>query len=159
MNMQEAAERADGMLDATIDAIHPEVEWAHDQNSYGSCDVTRRRTVLTIISEERRGSFLGVVERFWKRSDYEITSVKRGRTHPGIFAKNSDGFAIALTIADKGQARFEVASPCVEKSKVAAPTTRPNGPAYEGVEIPRPNVRSDFWSADTPLPAAPSSSS
>lgn len=150
MNMQEAAEHADSMLDATFGAIEPKVQWAHDQNSTGSCDVTRRRTVLTVISEQRRGNFLGVIERFWKKSGYEITSVRNDKEFPAIFAKTSDGFGIALTIADKGQARFEVATPCVEESKVAAPTAKPNGPAYEGVEIPRPNVRSDFWSAENP---------
>lgn len=153
MNMQEAAEHADQMLDATFSSIRPEVQWAHDQNSSGICDVTRRRTVLTVISEQRRGNFLGVVERSWKESGYAITSVKRGKKYPGIFAKSSDGFAIALTIADKGQAHFEVSTPCVKESDVAAPTAAPNGPAYEGVEIPRPNVRSDFWSAGTPVPA------
>ena len=30
MNMQQAAERADGMLDATLGAVVPEVQWAHD---------------------------------------------------------------------------------------------------------------------------------
>lgn len=106
---------------------------------------------MTVISEQRRGNFLGVIERFWKKSGYEITSVRKDKEFPAIFAKTSDRFGIALTIADKGQARFEVVTPCVEKSKVADPTAKPNGPAYEGVEIPRPNVRSDFWSAETPV--------
>ncbi|WP_406326094.1 hypothetical protein OG784_16090 [Streptomyces sp. NBC_01617] len=159
MNMQEAAEHADSMLDATVEAIRPEVQWAHDQNSAGSCDVTRRRTVMTVVSEQRRGNFLGMVERFWKKSGYKIIAVNPDKDYPDIFARTPDGFGINLSIADKGQARFEVNSPCVEKSKVAEPTTKPNGPAYEGVEIPRPNVHSDFWSADTPLSSAPPSSS
>jgi hypothetical protein len=151
MNMQEAAERADSMLDATFGAIKPEVRWAHDETTAGSCDLSRRRVVMTVISAQRRGNFLGMIERFWKKSGYEITSVNTDKEFPAIFAKTSDGFGIALTIADKGQAHFEVATPCMEKSEVAAPTTKPNGPAYDGVEIPRPNVRSDFWSADTPV--------
>ncbi|MGW3687522.1 hypothetical protein [Streptomyces sp. NPDC005125] len=149
MDMQEAAEYADKMLDATIGAIRPEVQWAHDDTSIGSCDVSRIRTVMTVISEQRRGNFLGMVERFWKKSGYEIHSVNSSKKYPAIFARTPDGFDINLSIADKGQAHFEVNSPCVEKSKVVAPTTKPNGPAYEGVEIPRPNVHSDFWSADT----------
>ncbi|MFD3917733.1 hypothetical protein [Streptomyces sp. NPDC058595] len=155
MDMQDAAERADGMLSATFDAIEPEVQWAHGQTSSGNCEVTRRRTVLTIISEQRRGNFLGMVERFWKKAGYEIYSVNPSKDYPAIFARASDGFAISLLIGDKGQAFFEVDTPCVEESKVAAPTAAPNGPAYEGVEVPRPNVRSDFWSAETPV-ASPS---
>ncbi|MEV5674325.1 hypothetical protein AB0L80_02820 [Streptomyces sp. NPDC052069] len=154
MNMQEAAEHSDAMLDATLAAIKPGVQWAHDQNSSGSCDVTRRRTVLTIISDERRGSFLGIVERFWKRSGYKIISVNPSERFPALSARTPDGFGIHVGIADKGQARFEVNTPCVAKSEVAAPAAAPNGPAYEGVEVPRPNVRSDFWSVGTPVPAS-----
>ncbi|WP_251060218.1 hypothetical protein [Streptomyces sp. ISL-100] len=152
MDMQEAAERADSMLDATLDAIVPEVQWAHDDTTAGSCDLTRRRTVMTVISEQRRGSFLGVIERFWKKSGYVITAVNSDADYPDIFAETPDGFGIDLTIGDKGQAYFEVNTPCVKKSKVAAPTAKPNGPDYAGVPIPRPNVRSDFWSAETPAP-------
>ncbi|MFF0048367.1 hypothetical protein [Streptomyces sp. NPDC005498] len=159
MNMQEAAEHADKMLDSTIGAIEPEVEWAHGDTTSGSCDLTRRRVVMTVISDQRRGNFLGLIERFWKKSGYKITSVKEGKTHPAIFATSPQGFGIVLAIRGEGQAHFEVNSPCVEKSKVAEPTTKPNGPAYEGVEIPRPNVHSDFWSADTPLSSARPSSS
>ncbi|WP_234322098.1 hypothetical protein [Streptomyces sp. NRRL B-24720] len=159
MNMQEAAENADKMLDATINAIEPEVEWAHGDTTSGSCDLTRRRVVTTVISDQRRGNFLGLVERFWKKNGYEITSVKEGKTHPAIFATSPQGFGIVLAIRGEGQAHFEVNTPCVKRSEVAAPTSKPNGPAYEGVEIPRPNVHSDFWSADTPLSSTPPSSS
>ncbi|MET9479994.1 hypothetical protein [Streptomyces sp. NPDC006638] len=147
MNMQEAAERSDSLLDATFGAIRPEVRWAHDDTTAGTCDVVRRRVVLTIISAQRRGSFLGVVERFWKKSGFDIISVNRSVDSPDIYAKTPDGFTIGLIIGDKGQAFFEADTPCVEKSAVAEPASKPNGPAYEGVEIPYPNVHSDFWSA------------
>lgn len=155
MNMQEAAEHADDMLGSTIDAIEPEVQWAHGQTSSGDCEVTRRRTVMTVISEQRRGNFLGLVEQFWKKTGYEIYSVNPSKEFPAIFARASDGFSITLKIGYKGQAFFEVDTPCVDESKVAPSTAEPNGPAYEGVELPRPNVRSDFWSAATPV-ASPS---
>ncbi len=155
MNMQDAAEHADGMLDATFGAMKPEVQWAHGQTSSGNCDLTRRRTVMTIISEERRGNFLGMVERFWNKSGYEIFSVNESKERPAIFARTSDGFGISLIVGYKGQVFFDVDSPCVDESDVADPTAAPNGPAYEGVALPRPNVRSDFWSAETPV-ASPS---
>ncbi|WP_240137252.1 hypothetical protein [Streptomyces sp. MUM 178J] len=155
MDMQAVAERADAMLDATIDAVDPEVQWAHDDTTARSCDVTRRRTVMTVISEERRGSFLGLIERFWSKSGYEISSVNQDREHPAIFAKSRDGFQLTLTVGDKGQVFLKVTTPCVQRSGVAEPSATPNGPAYSGVEIPYPNVHSDFWSAKTPVPASP----
>lgn len=57
MDMQEAAVRADEILDGTFAAIKPEVHWTHERSTEGSCDVQRRRAVMTIISEERRGAF------------------------------------------------------------------------------------------------------
>ncbi|MER7624009.1 hypothetical protein [Streptomyces sp. NPDC126503] len=154
MNMQDAAERADAMLDATLRAIVPEVQWDHDTWTSGSCTVTRRRTVTTIISEERRGNFLGVIERFWKKSGYEITSVNPSKDMPGIFARTSDHFQLTVEVGYKGQAFFDVVTPCVGKSDVAEPASRPNGPAHPPGHIPTPNVRSDFWSATTPAPSA-----
>lgn len=151
MNMQEAAEYSDTVLDKTLRAVKPAVQWAHDETTTGICDLSRRRTVMTVISDERRGNFLGLVERFWKKSGYEITSVNPNEESPAVFARTPEGFGISLIIGFKGQAFFEVATPCVDKSEVAAPTAKPDGPAYEGVEIPRPNVRSDFWSAAAPV--------
>nr|WP_239079411.1 hypothetical protein [Streptomyces sp. SID7909] len=150
MNMQEAAERADGLLDEVFDGIHPAVQWTHGPTTTGSCDVTRRRVVMTVVSEDRRGSFLGLVDRFW-RSRYSIKAVNKDPDVPAIFAQTGDGFGVSLMIGGQGQAFFEVDSPCVRKSKVAAPVSKPNGPDYAGAEvIPRPNVRDGFWSVGAP---------
>lgn len=105
---------------------------------------------MTVISAERRGSFLGLVDRFW-RSRYVIKAVNKDPDVPAIFAQTGDGFGVSLIIGGKGQAFFEVDSPCVRQSKVVAPATKPNGPEYVGGEvIPRPNVRSEFWSLGAP---------
>ncbi|MCP9986337.1 MULTISPECIES: hypothetical protein [Streptomyces] len=152
MDMQQAAERADAMLDGTLKAIVPEVEWVHDTTTVGSCDLSRRRTVMTIISEQRRGSFLGVVERFWKNSDYRIIAVNDDKEAPAVYADSPDGFGISLVFGYKGQAFFEVATPCVRESEVADSKSPPNGPSYPPGQIPIPNVRSPFWSAGTPAP-------
>lgn len=157
MDMQGAAERADGMYYATVGAIKPEIEWVYYTTTTGSCDVTRYWTVMTVVSEQRRGNFLGVVERFWKTSGYRIDMVNPSKEMPEIIATSPDGFGISVLIGYKGQAFFEVTSPCVDESKVAAPKKVANGRMYEG-EIPTPNVRSDFWSAETPVPGPASSS-
>ncbi|MEU1231192.1 hypothetical protein [Streptomyces sp. NPDC005828] len=153
LNMQQAAERADAMLYATVGAIKPEVEWVHSTTTSGSCDVTRYWTVMTVISEQRRGNFLGVVDRFWQASGYKITATHASKERPRLYAVSPDGFGISLVFGYKGQAFFEVTTPCVDESKVAVPTKVANGRTYDG-DIPTPNVRSDFWSATTPAPAS-----
>ncbi|MFD6225815.1 hypothetical protein ACFWFZ_02860 [Streptomyces sp. NPDC060232] len=153
MDMQGAAERADAMFYATVGAIKPDIEWVHDTTTTGSCDVTRYWTVMTVVSEQRRGNFLGVVENFWKASGYQIKTVNPDKDTPEIVATSPDGFGIMVLFGHQGQAFFEVTSPCVKNSKVAAPTKVANGATYEGeTAIPTPNVRSDFWSAETPAP-------
>ncbi|MFD4941744.1 hypothetical protein ACFWNT_04220 [Streptomyces sp. NPDC058409] len=147
MDMQEAAERSDGMLDAVLKEIDPEVQWAHGPTTTGSCDVTRRRTVMTIVSAERRQSFLDQVEKFWRKSDYRIKAKNNDKEFPAVYAQTKAGFGISVSFRGKGQAFFEADSPCVKESKVADSTSKPNGPAYEGVyPLPRPNVHSDHWS-------------
>ncbi|MFI9629076.1 hypothetical protein [Streptomyces sp. NPDC052042] len=149
MNMQEAAERSDGMLDAVLKAIDPEVQWAHGPTTTGSCEVTRRRTVMTIVSAERRQSFLAQVENFWRENGYRIKGRNDDEVFPALYAQTKDGFGISVSVRGKGQVFFEADSPCVKESKVADSTSKPNGPEYKGVyPLPRPNVRSGHWSAD-----------
>ncbi|MFD4792201.1 hypothetical protein KZO11_21015 [Streptomyces anulatus] len=151
MDMQGAAERADGMFYATVGAIKPGIEWVHYTTTTGSCDVTRYWTVMTVVSEQRRGNLLGVVERSWKASDFRIKTVNPSKDMPSIIAVSKDGFGIMVKFGYKGQAFFEVTSPCADESKVAAPTKVATGRTYDG-RPPTPNVRSDFWSAETPVP-------
>ncbi|MFJ8917860.1 hypothetical protein ACIREK_00175 [Streptomyces sp. NPDC102415] len=151
MNMQQAADRSDRILDDVFDAIRPEVRWVHGPTTTGSCDVTRRRAVVTIVSAGRRGNFLGVVDRSWRNSGYRIKSVNNDVDVPAIFAQTEDGFGVSLIVGGEGQVFFEVDTPCVEKSEVAESTTKATAPTYEGMEnIPRPNIRSTFWSAGAP---------
>ncbi|WNI23415.1 hypothetical protein [Streptomyces sp. ITFR-16] len=148
MDMQGAADRADAMLDAVLKQIDPEVQWAHGPTTKGSCDVTRRRTVMTIVSEDRRQGFLDQVEKFWRTSDYRIKARNEDKVFPAVYAVTKDGFGISVSIRAKGQAFFEADTPCVKESKVAESASEPNGPAYRGVyPLPSPNVRSAYWSA------------
>ncbi|MEV7957854.1 hypothetical protein [Streptomyces sp. NPDC088141] len=154
MNMQEAAVRADEILDGTFAAIEPPVHWTHERSTEGSCDVQRSRAVMTIISEERRGSFLGMIERYWERQGYKQISVNNSDM-PAMYYRTLDEFNVRVLIGGAGQAFFEVATPCVNASKVSPPKTETVGPNYAGKETPIPDVRSDFWSAKTsPSPHA-----
>lgn len=151
MNMQQAAERADAILDQTFAAIKPPVNWTHGVSTEGNCDVSRRRQVMTIISPERRGSFFGVVERHWKAQGYRHLSSNNSKI-PATYFQTQDGFNVSLLVGLQGHASFEVATPCVEHSEVAPPKSETVGPDYSGGELPLPlpNVHSDFWSAGNP---------
>ncbi|MFB6816625.1 hypothetical protein ACFCV8_19000 [Streptomyces sp. NPDC056347] len=147
MDMQEAADRADGMLDDVLKKIDPEVEWAHGPTTRGSCDVTRRRTVMTVVSAERRQDFLDQVEQAWRASDFRIRAKNKDTEFPAVYAVTKDGFGLSVSVRAKGQVFFEADTPCVKESKVAESSSVPNGPAYKGVyPLPSPNVRSDHWS-------------
>ncbi|MFF8635280.1 hypothetical protein ACF052_13975 [Streptomyces pilosus] len=149
MNLQEAADRADDILDETFAAIKPPVQWTHRYSMPGDCYVDRDRAVMTIISAERRGSFLGVLERHWTSKGYKLVSTSPN----GLVAhfRTQDGFQLEVLIAPNGQAHLSVTTPCVDKSEVAQPTSKPNGPDYARQELPAPDVRSSFWSSDAPL--------
>ncbi|MFJ7413719.1 hypothetical protein ACIQWZ_23320 [Streptomyces sp. NPDC098077] len=148
MDMQAAAERSDEILDSVLLEIRPELRWAHGPTTVGICDVSRRRVVMTDISAARRGNLLGVVDRFWRKSGYRMTVVNSDVDFPAIYARTRDGFGVRLRIGGKGQAFFQVDTPCVRESKVADSTSPATAPLREGVElIPRPNIHSDFWSA------------
>ncbi|MGX4688768.1 hypothetical protein [Streptomyces sp. JNUCC 63] len=152
MNMQEAADRADAILDGTFAAIKPSVQWTPTYTVPAECYVDRDRTVMTIISKQRRGAFLGVVERYWKSKGYELVDVSAN----GLAAnfKTEDGFQLQVLIGAHGQAHFSVTTPCVEKSEVSAPSGPPAGPDYSQQEVPVPNVHSDFWSSNDPIPSS-----
>lgn len=150
MDMQEAAERSDAMLDAVLAGIDPDVQWAHGPTSTRACGVTRRRTVMTVVSAERRQTFLDRAETFWRKNDYRIKAVNKDEKFPAVYAVTKSGFGVSVSFRGKGQAFLEADSPCVEESEVAAPTAEPNGPAYKDVyPLPRPNVLSDFWSGES----------
>ncbi|MFJ2915987.1 hypothetical protein [Streptomyces sp. NPDC087307] len=154
MDMQEAAERADEILDGTFAAINPSVHWTHEQSTEGSCDVQRSRAVMTIISEERRGSFLGVIERYWESQGYKQLSVNNSDM-PALYYRTPDEFNVRVLIGGAGQAFFEVATPCVNTSKVSPPKAETVGPNYAGKETPIPDIKSDFWSAKSAPPSSP----
>ncbi len=153
MSMREAAERADEILDRTFDAIKPAVHWTHGQNTEGSCDVSRRRAVMTIVSPQRRGSFIGVVERHWKREGLRQIGVNRNTKSPATFFQTPDKFNVRLLVGGNGQMFFSVATPCVEESSVASPKSVTLGPNYAGGPIPHPDIKSNFWSDTTPIPS------
>ncbi|MFD5186574.1 hypothetical protein ACFWMU_00215 [Streptomyces sp. NPDC058357] len=159
MNMQQAADKADSLIGDTLSSVRPPLEWTHDESDSGMCtgapelgDVTRRAVVMTQVSEERRGSLLGIIERAWKKSGYKITKVNPDKKFPAVYADAGDGvLKMGLTVGYKGQFFLQVQTACVDKSKLAQPSTSGKGTDYRGKDVPTPNVRSDFWSSDKPV--------
>ncbi len=104
---------------------------------------------MTVVSPGRRGSLLGVVDRHWKREGFRLRLINSHADAPAMYAETKDGFAVSLIVADKGQVHFDVLSPCVRPSAVADSASRATAPLDPEAEfIPRPNIHSDFWSAD-----------
>lgn len=163
MNMQEAAERADAIVQQTIDSVRPQLRWNHGPSNDKICtdfkndtlatgSVKRRAAIMTVVSRQRRGSLLGVVERAWKSRGYEITSVDTDEELPAIYAATPEGFRLSVAVAGEGQFFFSITTPCFAKSDVADPKTQPNTPHRDGGYPQRPDVHDDFWSAATPPP-------
>ncbi|MET8983037.1 hypothetical protein ABZX85_46435 [Streptomyces sp. NPDC004539] len=162
--MQQAAESADQIVQRTLSSVAPPLQWTHqtstdmlcldaDADSHGLGTVTRRAVVMTKVSAERRGGLLGVVERYWKKSGYKITSVNSDKESPAIFAETPDGYRPGLIVGSAGQFFLEVATPCAKRSDVTRPKTKAAGQDYYERKVPAPNVDDAFWSAAAPLPS------
>ncbi|WP_019886916.1 hypothetical protein [Streptomyces purpureus] len=166
ISLQKAAEMADAIMLDTVSSAKPPLNWVHDASTESGCgahtidgkktaSATRRAAVMTVVSEARRGSLLGVVERQWKKRGYEITGTNSDKQFPAIFARTSDDFRMSVVVGAKGQFFFEVITPCFVDSEVEPPKTEDNGTPFEGSTVPYPSVRSDFWSLDTPVSSTP----
>ncbi|MBD0742001.1 hypothetical protein BG418_10955 [Streptomyces sp. CBMA152] len=164
--MQQAAEKADAILQETLAGITPGLRWVHEASDDSGCpdwknaatgagSVARGVMIMTIVSPERRGSLLGVVERNWKARGFKITSIDSDATLPAVYASTPDNFRMEVAVGGEGQFKFGITTPCFADSPVQEPTTPSNvdtnTPAYEGGKpLPRPYIHDDFWSANTP---------
>ncbi|MEU3184726.1 LppA family lipoprotein [Streptomyces sp. NPDC006923] len=165
VNMQQAAEKADAIMQETLSDISPELRWMHGpsndrmctdrkSDSTGTGSVRRRVAVTTLVSEERRGNLLGVVERNWKARGFEITSVDADKDLPAIYAVSPEDFGVSVAAGGGGQIFFSVTTPCFAESEVSAPATGPNSAQRSDEYPPRPDVHDDFWSSSGPLPTS-----
>lgn len=94
---------------------------------------------MTIIPEERRGRFLGMSERRWKKDGYEITSARENREMPATSASTPEGFRVAPEIGYKGRTSSSVTSPPLRHRVPGhrAPTRarRPRFPGRQGSAV------------------------
>lgn len=165
VNMQQAAEKADAIMQQTLSGVAPELSWNHGpsnericadfkNDSLGTGMVRRRVAIMTVVSPERRGGLLGVVERNWKAHGYKITSVDANANLPAIYAASPEGFRMSIAVGGQGQFFLSITTPCFAESPVPAPFPEPNTPRRPGPYPQRPDVRDDFWSSEEPLPSS-----
>ncbi|MFF3753853.1 hypothetical protein ACFYYH_25865 [Streptomyces sp. NPDC002018] len=165
MNMRQAAGKADAIMQQTLMGISPELRWNHGPSNHRICtdskndslgagSVKRRIAVMTIVSKERRGSLLGVVERDWTTRGYRITSVRASSEVPAIYASTPEDFRMRVAVGGEGQFFFSITTPCFTESAVPDPATQPNTPQRAGEYPSRPDVYDEFWSSMGALPTS-----
>ncbi|MCX4691775.1 hypothetical protein [Streptomyces sp. NBC_01408] len=164
MNMQQGAERADVILQETLAAIQPEVLWNHSPGGEAGCTkgvagaptgtgaAKRTVSIMTIVSEQRRGALMGVIERDWKGRGYTITSVNNSAEVPAIHAETPEGYTLSVKVGG-GQFFLDAGTPCLTDHPVQEPRTKPNTHHRKGQFPQRPDTQDEFWSATTPLPS------
>ncbi|MFC9811823.1 hypothetical protein ACFVJM_07135 [Streptomyces virginiae] len=164
MHLQQGAERADAILQETLGAVRPELKWNHGPGGSAGCtkgvagaatgtgSAKRSITILTVVSEQRRGALIGVIERDWKSRGYKITSVRQAAEAPAVYASTPDGYSLSVEVAGEGQFFLDAATPCLDDSSVMDPMTQPNTHVRSGPFPQRPDERDEFWSAATPVP-------
>ncbi|MFD7226482.1 hypothetical protein ACFV9P_36590 [Streptomyces sp. NPDC059892] len=170
MDMRRAAEEADAIMQRTLSGVKPELRWNHGPSNDKSCvngnndssgtgSVKRRIAIMTVVSKERRGNLLGVVERDWNARGYRITSVRASSEVPAIYAATPEDFRMRVAVGGEGQFFFSITTPCFTESAVPDPAVEPNTPQRAGDYPPRPDVHDEFWSSNAPLPTSSSSAS
>ncbi|MCX4691773.1 hypothetical protein [Streptomyces sp. NBC_01408] len=165
MNMQQGADRVDVILQETLAAAKPELLWNHGPATDAGCtkgvagaatgtgSAKRMISILTIVSQQRRGALLGVIERDWKGRGYVIKSVRADPEMPAIYAETPDGYILTAKVGGEGQFFLQGATPCLTDHPVQDPATKPNTPVRNVPFPPRPDTQDEFWSATTPLPS------
>ncbi|MGA5816936.1 hypothetical protein ACPC54_03600 [Kitasatospora sp. NPDC094028] len=134
-----AAERCETLLEDTLDAIDPAPAWRSSApvagvrlprpgRESGACwYVGRGRDLLTVVSLHRRAELVGVVERYWRRRGWTITSRNAVQEAPGVAAATRDGYQLAFRFGDLGQARLAAGSSgaaCAEHGPAVLPEAR-----------------------------------
>ncbi|MER5729224.1 hypothetical protein ABT084_12965 [Streptomyces sp. NPDC002138] len=150
------------ILQETLAAVQPGLSWNHGPSGNSRCEgagspagsasARRSITVLTIVSEARRGALIGVIEREWKGRGYTITKVRPGRETPAVYAATPENYRLSAMVGSTGQFFFDITTPCFADSPVQDPTAKPNTPVRTGPYPQRPDVHDDFWSAESPAP-------
>ncbi|MFF2330733.1 MULTISPECIES: hypothetical protein [unclassified Streptomyces] len=162
MDMQHAGQRSEAILDGTLAAIRPPVKWAYGAPAEAACStglneatetttVTRSRNILTVVSEQRRGNLLGLVQRYWEQQGFKVVSVNSDKDMPRIRARHADGFTVSLEVGSIGNVSISAGLSCAGNSVMTYPTGTPGHPGGPKTEELRPQEHSAFWSSTEPV--------
>lgn len=161
MDMQQAGQRAEQILDGTMEAIRPPVKWVRGTPAETACStglnrptgtttVFRSRNILTVVSKERRGELLEQVRRYWKQQGVRDFDIDSDKDMPGIRATTADEFTVALQVGSIGNIFVRSGAGCVEGSEMTLPAGMPGRPGGPKTEELKPREHSDFWSSGDP---------
>ncbi|MFE7579905.1 hypothetical protein ACFU5Z_34675 [Streptomyces sp. NPDC057521] len=161
MDMQQAGERAEGILDGTMAAIRPPVAWSYGNPSDTACStglneptgtttVIRSRNITTVVSEERRDELLKQVREYWEQRGARDFTVHSGKGMPRIRARTADGFAVILQVGSIGNVFIEAGISCVEDSEMTYPRDTPGVPGSSVETDGLPRKYSAHWSETAP---------
>ncbi|WP_330238979.1 hypothetical protein [Streptomyces sp. NBC_00525] len=160
MDMQQAGERAEEILDNTMAAIQPPVKWVRGATMESPCStglneptgtttIMRSRNILTVVPEQRRDEFLKMVQWQWEKQgagDFEVDPGSAKRM-PQMRATSADGLAMILNIGHVGNIFIQAGFGCAQDSAMTYPAGTPGQPG--GPEEPEriPHEHSPYWSA------------
>ncbi|MYQ76719.1 hypothetical protein GTW64_06345 [Streptomyces sp. SID4923] len=161
MDMQQAGERAEEILDGTVAAIQPPVKWERDNPSQLACDnglnrpigatsVYRGRTILTVVSARRRGELLEMVRRYWKQQGFGDFEIDSDSHMPQIRATSADGLVAILDVGDIGNVYFTAGFSCAKDSEMTYPSDTPGLPWGVTKTDGLPRKYSAHWSETAP---------
>ncbi|MFK0099397.1 hypothetical protein [Streptomyces sp. NPDC091040] len=158
MDMQQAGERAEEILDGTVAAIRPPVAWSYGNPSDTACStglndptgtttVFRSRNITTVVSEQRRVELLKQVREYWEQHGARDFTVRSGKGMPRMRARTADGFAVILQVGSIGNVFIEAGISCVEDSEMTYPKGTPGLPGGPDEPDLTPHEHSSYWSA------------
>ncbi|MEU3223631.1 hypothetical protein ABZ695_10800 [Streptomyces sp. NPDC006976] len=151
LDMQQTGERAEAILDGTMAAIQPPVEWVRGSTSESPCStglneptgtttVMRGRNILTVVSEHRRGELLEMVQRYWEDQGFRDFDIDHDKKMPQIRATAADGLTVILDVGNIGNVYIRAGFGCARDSEMTYPEGtpgRPGGAEKGGADSPR----------------------
>ncbi|MFJ1923629.1 hypothetical protein [Streptomyces sp. NPDC088131] len=161
MDMQQAGQRSEAILDGTMAAIHPSVNWARGTPTESACStglnrptgtttVVRSRNILTVVSEQRRGELVEQVRRYWEQQGFRDFDVDHDKRMPQIRATTADELVVTLEVGSIGNVFITAGFGCAEDSDMTYPPGTPGQPGGSKKEELTPREHSDFWSSGDP---------
>ncbi|NED15980.1 hypothetical protein [Streptomyces sp. SID9124] len=158
MDMRQAGERAEEILDGTMAAIQPSVKWGRGLTGETACDkgfseptgttsITRSRNVLTVVSRQRRGELFEMIRRYWERQGFRDFDIDSAEDMPRTRAKSPDGLVVVLSAGEIGNVSVTAGFACATDSPMSYPKGTPSQPGGPVKSERIPRERSPYWSA------------